>query len=104
MDGINVPTTNDMYMYADGNKKSEKKSYFHFMFFLPKYSLIPYLSIRLMNKCMMHKLPVILLLAVPRWLFCFGSLVVLDVVFRYLSLFFLYINTKIGKNRCLMLD
>ena len=26
---------------------------------------------------------------------------VLDVVFRYLSL---YINTKIGKNRCLMLD
>ena len=34
----------------------------------------------------------------------FGSLVVLDVVFRYLSLFFLYIKTKIGKNRCLMLD
>ena len=30
--------------------------------------------------------PVILLLAVPRRLFCFGSLVVLDVVFRYLSL------------------
>ena len=29
---------------------------------------------------------VILLLAVPRRLFCFGSLVVLDVVFRYLSL------------------
>ena len=47
---------------------------------------------------------VILLLAVPRRLFCFGSLVVLDVVFRYLSLFLLYINIKIGKNRCLMLD
>ena len=31
--------------------------------------------------------PVLLLLAVPRRLFCFGSLVVLDVVFRYLSLF-----------------
>ena len=30
--------------------------------------------------------PVTLLLAVPRRLFCFGSLVVLDVVFRYLSL------------------
>ena len=44
--------------------------------------------------------PVILLLAVPRRLFCFGSLVVLDVVFRYLSLFLLYININIGKNRC----
>ena len=43
---------------------------------------------------------VILLLAVPRRLFCFGSLVVLDVFFRYLSLFLLYINIKIGKNRC----
>ena len=32
--------------------------------------------------------------------FCFGSLVVLDVMSRYLSLFLLYINTKIGKNRC----
>ena len=40
--------------------------------------------------------PVILLVTVPRRLFCFGSLVVLDVVFRYLSLFLLYINTKIG--------
>ena len=30
--------------------------------------------------------PVILLLAVPRRLFCLGSLVVLDVVFLYLSL------------------
>ena len=38
---------------------------------------------------------VILLLAVSRRLFCFGSLV-LDVVFRYLSLFLLYINIKIG--------
>ena len=48
--------------------------------------------------------PVMLLLAVPRRLFCFGSLLVLDVVFRYLSLCLLYINTKIGENRCLMLD
>ena len=45
-------------------------------------------------------LPVILLLAVPMRLFCFGSLVTLDVVCRYLSLFLLYINMKIGKNRC----
>ena len=45
--------------------------------------------------------PVILVLAVPRRLFCFGSLVVLDVVFRYLSLCLLYI---IGKNIFLMLD
>ena len=34
---------------------------------------------------------VILLLAVPRRLFCFGSLVILDVMWRYLSLFLLYI-------------
>ena len=39
--------------------------------------------------------PVILLL-----LFCFGSLVILDVVCLSLSLLLLYINTKIGKNRC----
>ena len=45
------------------------------------------------------KLPVILLLAVPRRLFCFGSLVILDVMYRNLSLFSLYINIKIGKNR-----
>ena len=32
------------------------------------------------------KFPVIFILAVPRRLFCFGSLMVLDVVFRYLSL------------------
>ena len=43
------------------------------------------------------KPPAILLLAVPRRLFCFGSLVILDVVCRYLSLFLLYINIKIGK-------
>ena len=41
--------------------------------------------------------PVILLLAVPRRLFYFGSLVILDVVCRYLSLFFLYINIDLGK-------
>ena len=39
----------------------------------------------------------ILLLAVPRRLFCFGSLVILDVVCRYLSLSVLYINIEIGK-------
>ena len=39
--------------------------------------------------------PVILLLAVSRRLFCFGSVVSLDVVCRYLSLFFLYINIQI---------
>ena len=39
------------------------------------------------------------LLAVPRRLFCFGSLVILYVVCRYLSLFMLYININIGKNR-----
>ena len=41
---------------------------------------------------------VILLLAVPRRLFCFGLLVILDVVCRYLSLFLLYINIKIDVN------
>ena len=46
----------------------------------------------------------LLVLAVPRRLFCFGSLVILDVVCRYLSLFVLYINIKVGKNSCLMLD
>ena len=46
----------------------------------------------------------ILLLAVPRRLFCFGSLLILDMVCRYLSLFLLYKNIKIGKNRCLLLD
>ena len=33
--------------------------------------------------------PVMLLLAILRRLFCFGPLVILDVVFRYLSLFLL---------------
>ena len=37
---------------------------------------------------------VILLLAVPGRLFCFGFLVVLGVVFRCLSLFLLYFNIK----------
>ena len=38
--------------------------------------------------------------AVPRQLFCFGSLVILDVARCYLWLFTLYINIKIGKNSC----
>ena len=42
--------------------------------------------------------PMILLLAVPGRLLCFGSLVILDVACRYLSLVLLYINIKIGKN------
>ena len=45
--------------------------------------------------------PVILLLAVPRRLFCFGTLVILDVVCRSLSLFLLYLNIKIGKKKML---
>ena len=43
---------------------------------------------------------VISLQAVPRGLFCFGSLVILDVARCYLWLFSLYINMKIGKNSC----
>ena len=43
---------------------------------------------------------VISLLAVPRRLFCFGSLVILDVARCYLWLFSLYINIKIDKNSC----
>ena len=42
-------------------------------------------------------LPVVSLLAVPGRLFCFGSLVVLDMACCYLWLFSLYVNTKIGK-------
>ena len=37
-------------------------------------------------------------------LFCFGSLVILDVARCYLWLLTLYINIKIGKNSCYMLD
>ena len=43
---------------------------------------------------------ILLLLAVPRRLFCFGSLVILDVARCYLWLFTLYINIKISKNSC----
>ena len=45
------------------------------------------------------KAPSNFMLAVPRRLFCFGSLMILDVVCRCLSLFLLYINIKIDKNR-----
>ena len=44
--------------------------------------------------------PAVLLLAVPGRLFCFGSLVVLGVECQCFSLFVLYINIQIGKNRC----
>ena len=37
---------------------------------------------------------------VPRRLFCFGSLVILEVVRCYLLLLLLYINIEIGKYRC----
>ena len=36
----------------------------------------------------------------PKAALQFGSLVILDVVCHYLSLFLLYINIKIDKNRC----
>ena len=36
----------------------------------------------------------------PRRLFCFGSLVILDVARCNLWLFTLYINIKISKNSC----
>ena len=55
------------------------------------------LGLGLVGRGLVGPPPVFLLLAVPRRLFCFGSLVVLDVVFSYLSLFLLYINIKIGK-------
>ena len=42
--------------------------------------------------------PVFSLLTVPRRLFCFDSLVILDVARCYLWLFSLYINIKTGKN------
>ena len=35
----------------------------------------------------------------PKAALLFGSLVIFDVVCRYLSFFLLYINIKIGKNR-----
>ena len=44
-----------------------------------------------------HKLlkaPAFVLLAAPRRLFCFCSLVIVDVVCRYFSLFVLYINIE----------
>ena len=40
------------------------------------------------------KPPVISSLAVPMWIFCFGSLVILDVACCYLWLFLLYITIK----------
>ena len=40
----------------------------------------------------------------PKAALLFGSLVILDVVCHFLSLFLLHINTKIGKNRRYLLD
>ena len=47
-----------------------------------------------------YLLLVISLLAVARRLFCFGSLVILDVTCCYLWLFSLYKNSKNSKNSC----
>ena len=45
----------------------------------------------LVDRKLVERPPAMVLLAVPRRLFCFGSLVILDVVCRYLSLFlFIY--------------
>ena len=53
----------------------------------------------LISKCILiWSPPVIFIAAVPRRLFCFDSLVILDVARCYLWLFTLYINIKIGKN------
>ena len=55
----------------------------------------------LLNRAQMQMLEnLISLLAVPRRLFCIGSLVILDVARCNLWLFSLYINIKIGKNSC----
>ena len=59
---------------------------------------------RILQKCDFYNMKSGTNLAVPRQLFCFGSLVILVVVCRYLLLFLLYINTEIGKNRCNLLD
>ena len=49
--------------------------------------------------------PVIFIAGRPKAaLLFFGSLVILDVARCYLLLFTLYINIKIGKNSCKMLD
>ena len=42
-------------------------------------------------------------MAIQRGLFCFGSLVVLDVVCGYVELFLLDIKIEMVNNRCLML-
>ena len=52
------------------------------------------------NDLSRHQIGKNTMLAVPRRLFCFGSLVILDVARCYLWLFTLYINIKIGKNSC----
>ena len=55
---------------------------------------------RLVDRKLVEAPQYFLLLAVPRRLFCFGSLVILDVARCYLWLFTLYINIEIGKNSC----
>ena len=59
-----------------------------------------FVVIVLSDETRQNKRRVISMLAVPRGLFCFGSLVILDVACCYLWLFSLYVNIKIGKNRC----
>ena len=64
---------------------------------LTKFMISLSLSEKFCCQNLIMKPPVILLLAVPRRLFCFGSLVNLDGVCRYLSLLLLFINIKTGK-------
>ena len=63
------------------------------------FSLFCSVSLSLLLFCLMNQGRTIPLLAVPRRLFYFGSLMILNVA-RYLWLFSLYINLKIGKNSC----
>ena len=50
--------------------------------------------------CRLVEAPVVLLLAAPGQLFCFGSLVVLGVMCCYLWLFLLDVDIKIGMDGC----
>ena len=63
-----------------------------------------YITFKVLSKYLQRQISGISLLAVTGRLFWFGSLLILDVMCRYLLLFMLYINIKIGKNRYKMLD
>ena len=60
--------------------------------YMPFFSFSPHLSSKISRQ--LYKIE-------SSWrLFCFGSLVILDVARCYLWLFTLYINIKISKNSC----